>query len=218
MADRGRVLTMAREDNGSVALIAVLCVTALSLYVAFGYEHVDPLIGNRFVHNVIVCLGFIISLFTLACALQISAEGALGAKELRRQNLARKEELRAMVDEGLARISDYERIANVHFGGVSRQSQEAVTSLRRILAALQRRYTEVCKLIISEDEAELLAAHDLLSSHLSLRTSAVDALIDTDPLPPIPATEVAPTVKRLIAVIDREIVTARGEARSKKLA
>jgi len=77
--------------------------------------------------------------------------------------------------------------------------------MKRIVGALEYRYHAVNKLLNDGSDPCIIDAYEVFHSNLSLAANAVDYLISSEPVPPIPPFKWESTLDALASTIHREL-------------
>ncbi|MBL7661908.1 hypothetical protein JNK13_04055 [bacterium] len=192
------------RQRGNAALAALVGIVSVLAYFKYGYslisQDLHPIVATATVAIIFVFFAGLTGYFVHREKL-----GLATSDSTRSEVSHRVSQLEALVDSVYQKIRSQEEVALHRTYIVSRRALENISKLKRILRALSIRTSEVRDLLDNGSAVALIDAHELLNRKLFLEESALDAVIDSDPVPPLSPLEWDLVVQKLSYEVDEEL-------------
>ncbi len=192
------------SEAGKAISWAILLSLAVSggLYYG-GKEHLQHLLPPFFANLAVLGSG-VICVFSLGCGLHLLFMGSKTNSELRRSLKAQQSALAHLVAEGDEIIRQTETDLSKCALKISSRGIDCLSMARRIIRALDRRLSEIDTFMGTGNAVDLIDADELFRKKLVIADNCLDALIGSDPIPPLAPEEWAPSLKRLFEEVEQE--------------
>lgn len=191
-------------ERGSAALYGIVGLLVIYYFSVEAHRHFDVFKNPIMFWLMIIILG-LTSFCAMGCAIHMRAIGGKPPRRLRKEARAEVSDLRALLENSKAKVSELEKLMLRHVGGMTRRAVDCIGIAKKIIRALEKRLDEVSHLLDTARSSDIIDAYDLLYRPLIVHESCCDALIDSDPIPAVDPTEWAPTLTRLFSVAQAEI-------------
>lgn len=191
-------------ERGSAALYGIVGLLVIYYFSVEAHRHFDVFKNPVMFWLMIIILG-LTSFCAMGCAIHMRAVGGKPPRRLRKEARAEVSDLRTLLDNSKAKITELEASMLRHVGGMTRRAVDCIGIAKKIIRALEKRVDEVSHLLETSRSSDIIEAYELLYRPLVVHESCCDALIDSDPIPAIDPNEWAPTLTRLFSVAQAEI-------------
>lgn len=202
MLSRVKYMTTERENEFGKAGILFLVVCA-ALAGSIAYRDQLGLRDERLYSVELAILG-VIAVFALGCQLHMVIMGAKSPRKLAREVKLQMKELTDLTGATRERISEAEKKILSHHSASSPRCVDALSMVRRINIALERKIGDINHLLRTGGRLALLDAHTLLNHKLIMNDNAIDALMSSEPLPALETWEIGTTIDQLFEHITFE--------------
>lgn len=193
-----------RHEAGRALSLAILLCLAVSGGLYFGGKEYLQLHLSPFFATLSILGSGVICVFSLGCGVHLLFMGSKSNGELKRSLRAQQQALASLVAEG----DEIFRQTEVHLSKcslkISARGIDCLSMARRINRALDRRLAEIDSFIASGNNVDLIDADELFRKKLVIADNCLDALIGSDPIPPLAPEEWAPSLKKLFEEIEQE--------------
>ena len=196
------------DERGFGGLIAISSIALLCLYLKFDQQILRAVFGPQvtpMVGSVVLVVLSVMTLFSVCCSIHMKFIGDRSNRSLVREVRERTNQLNQLIASSHNHMKRFEEDMLEHAGVMTPRAIDCTSVLKRILKALEIRVGNVQELVASNDKIDLLDAYDLLNKRLKVSTSALDSLIDSDPVPDLEPAEWAPAIEKLLDGISYEL-------------
>ncbi|MFN8392227.1 MAG: hypothetical protein U0136_18185 [Bdellovibrionota bacterium] len=196
--------TLINSESGKAISWAILFSAAV--YGAYIYggkvfleTHLNPFYQMVVLFGTVcVCIAF------LGCGLHLFFLGGKSNAQLRKGLREQYKSLAEMIHESDQTIKVLEAELGRCAVKLTPRGLDCLSLARRIVRALDRRASEIEYLLSTGDAIDLIDADELCRKKLIITDNAIDALIGSDPVPPLAPEEWQPCVKRIFQEIEAE--------------
>ena len=108
-----------------------------------------------------------------------------------------------LINNGYQILGFFERRMYDYSEALGQQDVKYLVTAKKIISALEARYTQVVKLMSNNNYRDMLAAHTLLCSDLVFNNNGIFNLVESAPLKPLTPEEWAPTLEELFTDFER---------------
>lgn len=192
-----------QNEDGNAAVFGLLGLAALIYLVKYGevyFESLDPV----FYYGTIALLATI-SLFSMGCSIHMRALGSRPKRQLVKEIFNQIKEFDSIINSAQEQIRHLEEKMICHTDVMSRRGTECLSLLKKIIRAVERRNFDARQLLTTGNRADFFDAYEMFARRLNISQSALESLIDSDPIPPLEPYEVVPAIERLLTEIESEI-------------
>ena len=195
-------------EAGFAGFVAILSIAVFCLYLKYNEAILTHLFGEKvtpLVDMVMTVVLAVMTLFAVCCAIHMKFIGDHSNRSLVRDVRERSNQITLLVSTSNSHLKSFENDLIAHAGIMTPRAIDCISILKRILKALEQRVHNVDELVSTGDKIDLYDAYELLNKRLKVSTSALDSLIDSDPLPDLEPAEWAPAVGKLLDGISFEL-------------
>ena len=196
------------DEAGIGGLLAILSIALLCLYLKYDEAILARLFGNQVtpvVSTIVLVVLSVMTLFSVCCAIHMRFIGDRSNRSLLRDVRERTGQINVLVSSSSSHLKRFETDMVAHAGVMSPRAIDCVSVLKRLLKAIEIRMRQVEELVGTGDKIDLFDAYEMLNKRLKVSTSALDSLIDSDPLPDLEPSEWAPAIEKLLDGINYEL-------------
>jgi hypothetical protein len=191
------------ESGKAISWAILLCAAVYGGYINGGKEYLDTHL-TPFYHMMVLMGVVCVCIAALGCGLHLMFLGGKSNKELRKMLRAQHAALLELVRESETAIHSLEADLGRCSLRLTPRGLDCLALGRRIARALDRRTSEIGELLQSGDAIDLIDADELSRKKLIITENAMDALIGSDPVPPLAPEEWGPSLKRIFSEIEEE--------------
>ena len=184
--------------------MAILTLGGIFAYLKYGLEYLGPEVPT-IVHFAVLSALFVVALTCIGCSFHLRLAGHSPTFKLKKSMKSHVKELRQIVAQSHTKLKEYEPTLLMHVSTMPRIGIESFSTAKRITEALERRLSEVSKLLNTGRKRDAMQAHELLQLPLTLSGDSMTTLLDAEPLPNLKFSEYEPTLSRLFNTIQHEV-------------
>ncbi len=196
--------TLATSERGSALIYGLFGIVCVLLFLHYGHELLGSY-DHPVIFGAIVAILTLISAFSLGCAVHLRAIGGKPLSKLYEEIVSQAKAYDQLLIEAKAMIAELTPLMANHTGVVSRRAVDCLSIAKKIIAALEARLEEVASLLQSQKQQDIIEAYELMSKNLAVTDTRYDTLIDSDPIPAFEASDIGPTLSRLVQAIHTEL-------------
>lgn len=199
---------IADNESGLAGLLALFSIAILCIYIKYDQIILQKLFGDQvtpLLSTIVVVILSVMVLFSICCAIHMKFIGDRSNRSLIREIRSRVNQINMLISTSYNHLKRFEEEMVSHAGVMTPRAIDCTAVLKRILKALELRASHVQDLVASGDKIDLFDAYELLNKRLKVSTSALDSLIDSDPVPDLEPAEWAPAIEKLLDGINFEL-------------
>ncbi len=192
------------SSNSGTTWAMLLCFALIGFYLTHGKQYLNTSV-HPFYHILIVSTLAIITIFTLGCVLHMLLIGDKPIDELAHELQQQNNDLLDYATHTHYRLKELERAVKQNIALIRPRSAESLSQLRRIITALAQRTETVKQLLLTDNNINIISAHELLTSDLVISEHCLHSLIPDSPLAPIKADQLLASIESMIHEIETDL-------------
>ncbi len=200
--------TPVSSEAGIGGLIAILSIVILCLYIKYDEVILSRIFGDKvtpMISTIVLVVLSVMTLFAICCNVHMKFIGDRSNRGLVRDIRERINQINLLISTSITHMKRFESEMVSHAGVMTPRAIDCASVLKRIIKALELRVRNVEELVATRDKIDLFDAYELLNRRLKVSTSALDSLIDSDPVPDLEPAEWAPAIEKLLDGINFEL-------------